>query len=196
MSAPSGAAAKRGSSGCARRSWRPSEPAMARTKDTLIGDRIRGRRPRFAMRLDPRGCARIRSGPRPFRPRRQPSWPKPRRYFGSVRAPEHSICSYFPMARPGLEPGTPRFSGTGRGRAECVALQGGAVDRWRPDTCGFLRIRAGLGHQRDLRGLNAASRRPARGGPRAGLPSDVGWSCCFVSCRRRMKTDPPPPVEN
>ena len=64
------------------------------------------------------------------------------------------------MARPGLEPGTPRFSGTGIRPAEGGSLQGVLLPRQRPDARGFLRFPVGLGHERGARGLNLG-RRPS-----------------------------------
>jgi hypothetical protein len=65
------------------------------------------------MRADWARCLPIGRVRGPFRPRSGLSWPKPQRRGHHHDARKHAICSYFPMARPGLEPGTPRFSGTG-----------------------------------------------------------------------------------
>jgi hypothetical protein len=58
------------------------------------------------------------------------------------------------MARPGLEPGTPRFSVTGYRPVEGPGLQGVCLARQRRDAGSFVRFPAGLGHERGPRGLN------------------------------------------
>ena len=58
------------------------------------------------------------------------------------------------VARPGLEPGTRRFSGTGNERSEDAGCSRFA-DRERVlDAGGFPRFPVGLGHGRGVRGLN------------------------------------------
>jgi hypothetical protein len=69
----------------------------------------------------------------------------------------------FPMARPGLEPGTPRFSGTGNSPVEDAGLQDVRVARRRPDARGFVWFPVGLGHERGARGLNRRGWRLADG---------------------------------
>jgi hypothetical protein len=106
------------------------------------------------MRADPRRCSWIRLGSRRLghELRRRGlnldalpdgPWYRTRRFAATSR-----------VARPGLEPGTPRFSGTRRGRAECLdlqALRGGVGGR---DVRGFPPFPVGLGHDRGVRGLN------------------------------------------
>jgi hypothetical protein len=84
-----------------------------------------------------------------------PSW-RVAAQTGDAERPAQSahLQALRPMARPGLEPGTPRFSVTGNGRAERPGLQAvrtGAVGR---DTRGFPSFPVGLGHERGVRGLN------------------------------------------
>jgi hypothetical protein len=92
------------------------------------------------------------------------------------------------MVRPGLEPGTPRFSGTVNRRVEDAGLQGDAAERWQRDARGFLGIRVGLGHERHARGLNAGARSLAAGeGSRPVAVNEVR-ACCVArdsKCRRR-----------
>jgi hypothetical protein len=70
-----------------------------------------------------RACPWVWLGSRRFRPRPQASWPKPRPPSGRAAAPNRPICSYFPMARPGLEPGTTIFSRV-KALLSLAALQG------------------------------------------------------------------------
>jgi hypothetical protein len=86
------------------------------------------------------------------------SWPKPRCRTTLGGPWNRSICSYFPMARPGLEPGTPRFSVSGSGRAEGAGLQPLRFGWAELDALGFLRFPVGSGHERRVGGLNRASR--------------------------------------
>jgi hypothetical protein len=58
------------------------------------------------------------------------------------------------MARPGLEPGTPRFSGTGAQSPEGGDLRALRKTRYGLDAGGFLRFPVGLGHERGPGGLN------------------------------------------
>jgi hypothetical protein len=97
------------------------------------------------------GIGRARDG---FRPRNRTSWPKPRRRTSYRAARYRLICGYFAMATPGLEPGTPRFSGTRYRPVEGGDLQGVCVARRRSDACSFVRFPAGLGHGCGARGLN------------------------------------------
>jgi hypothetical protein len=100
------------------------------------------------MPVDARRFRRIRRVERRFGPRDRPSWPKRRSLAGDQGLRNRPICSYFPTARPGLEPGTPRFSGS-RGGAiplpEDLQIRGcESVGVWL-DGLGSGRFRAGLG---------------------------------------------------
>jgi len=75
------------------------------------------------------------------------------------------------MARPGLEPGTPRFSDTSGGRAKGARLQHFSERAWGLDAGGFLRFPVGLGHERGGRGLN----------PRGPLQEDPGGAERYVA---------------
>jgi hypothetical protein len=85
-----------------------------------------------------------------------------------------NVQAFRPMARPGLEPGTPRFSGSRRGAIPLTkdlqnhGFQSDAV--WR-DGVGSGRFRVGLGLRRGLR--VPMSLRPQRtGGPSDALPAE------------------------
>jgi hypothetical protein len=69
----------------------------------------------------------------------------------SERSP---FAAFSRMARPGLEPGTPRFSGTGAGRTKGARLQAPRSGWVRAGYLSFPAVRAGLGHERSPRGLN------------------------------------------
>jgi hypothetical protein len=116
---------------------RPSEfvgGARIRTRDTMIRARVHRRDTgsrcgpgALPMPVDARRYPRIRRVEKRFRPRNRPSWPKPGPVAGGHALRNYPICSDFAMARPGLEPGTPRFSGSCRARLRGVkALQIGS----------------------------------------------------------------------
>jgi hypothetical protein len=92
------------------------------------------------------------------------------------------------MVRPGLEPGTPRFSGTLNRRVEDAGLQGDAAERWRRDACGFLWIRVGLGHEPDPRGLNTGARSLAtgEGAPGRGQRGPVVLRCMGLEVQEAL----------
>ena len=79
------------------------------------------------------------------------------------------------VARPGLEPGTRRFSGTGTSRRKMLVCSRFA-DRERVlDAGGFLRFPVGLGHGRGVRGLNRHPPMSVAGW--AGLPRRARSPC-------------------
>jgi len=100
------------------------------------------------------------------------------------------------MARPRLELGTPRFSGTAerrRCRRKSPQIGESAIERCSPPPRGYRRFRAGLGPHRAIEVLNAAAPRLARAGSRAAVsPTSVAASTYVWSVAPAVGAPDPP----